>query len=90
VIFEFDRNKSDLNLQKHGIDFISAQRLWENKIVQLKVTELPEERYLNFGVLDGKHWTAVVTYRGTNVRIISVRRSAKKEVEYYEENVIKR
>ena len=88
MIFEFDRNKSDLNLQKHGIDFISAQKLWENKIVQLKVTELPEERYLNFGVLDGKHWTAVVTYRGTNIRIISVRRSAKKEVEYYE-NVIK-
>ena len=88
MIFEFDRNKSDLNLQKHGIDFISAQRLWENKVVQLKVTELPEERYFNFGVLDGKHWTAVVTYRGTNIRIISVRRSAKKEVEYYE-NVIK-
>jgi len=88
VIFEFDRNKSNLNLQKHGIDFISAQKLWENKIVQLKVTELPEERYLNFGVLEGKHWTAVITYRGTNIRIISVRRSAKKEVEYYE-NVIK-
>jgi len=88
VIFEFDRNKSDLNLQKHGIDFISAQKLWENKIVQLKVTELPEERYLNFGILDGKHWTAVITYRGMNIRIISVRRSAKKEAEYYE-NVIK-
>jgi len=89
VIFEFDRNKSDLNLQKHGIDFISAQKLWENEIVQLKVTELPEERYFNFGVLDGKHWTAVITYRGMNIRIISVRRSAKKEAEYYE-NVIKR
>ena len=88
MIFEFDRNKSDLNLQKHGIDFISAQKLWENKIVQLKVTELPEERYLNFGILDGKHWTAVITYRGMNIRIISVRRSAKKEAEYYE-NVIK-
>jgi uncharacterized DUF497 family protein len=89
VIFEFDRNKSDLNLQKHGIDFVSAQKLWENKIVQLKVTEFPEERYLNFGMLDGKHWTAVITYRGMSIRIISVRRSAKKEAEYYE-NVIKR
>ena len=78
MICEFDRNKSDLNLQKHGIDFVSAQRLWENKIVQLKVTELPEERYLNFGVLYGKHWTAVITYRRTNIRIISVRRSTKK------------
>jgi len=89
VIFEFDRNKSNLNLQKHGIDFVSAQKLWENKIVQLKVTEFPEERYLNFGILDGKHWTAVITYRGMNIRIISVRRSAKKEAKYYE-NVVKR
>jgi uncharacterized DUF497 family protein len=89
MVFEFDRKKSDLNLQKHGIDFVSAQKLWKNKIVQLKVTEFPEERYLNFGVLDGKHWTAVITYRGTNIRIISVRRAAKKEAEYYE-NAIKR
>ncbi|MDA1290425.1 MAG: BrnT family toxin, partial [Proteobacteria bacterium] len=31
-----------------------------------------------------KHWSAVITYRNENVRIISVRRSRGEEVELYE------
>ncbi|MBU2761640.1 BrnT family toxin [Acidithiobacillus sp. RW2] len=31
-----------------------------------------------------KHWSAVVTYRDARIRLISVRRSRKKEVELYE------
>ncbi|MCD1629151.1 MULTISPECIES: BrnT family toxin [Marinobacter] len=31
-----------------------------------------------------KHWSAVVTYREGRIRLISVRRSRKKEVELYE------
>jgi len=27
--FEFDINKSNQNKEKHGIDFIEAQALWE-------------------------------------------------------------
>lgn len=43
-----------------------------------------EERYLVIGAISGKMWTGVITYRGVAVRIISVRRSRKEEVEYYE------
>jgi uncharacterized DUF497 family protein len=32
----------------------------------------------------GKHWSVVVTYRQTKIRIISVRRSRPEEVEIYE------
>jgi uncharacterized DUF497 family protein len=28
--FEFDPNKSESNRIKHGIDFMQAQRLWED------------------------------------------------------------
>ncbi|OQY29431.1 MAG: hypothetical protein B6I38_08235 [Anaerolineaceae bacterium 4572_5.1] len=28
--FEFDPNKSKSNLEKHGIDFIRAQKLWDD------------------------------------------------------------
>jgi uncharacterized DUF497 family protein len=31
-----------------------------------------------------KHWSAVITYRGVSVRIISVRRARAKEVAEYE------
>ncbi|WP_363323565.1 hypothetical protein [uncultured Psychrosphaera sp.] len=33
---------------------------------------------------NGKHWSAVITYRDINIRIISVRRSRTNEVEFYE------
>ncbi|NEQ68065.1 MAG: BrnT family toxin, partial [Symploca sp. SIO2D2] len=33
---------------------------------------------------EGKHWSAIVTYRKENIRLISVRRSRNDEVEIYE------
>jgi uncharacterized protein len=32
-------------------------------------------------MIEGKHWSGVITYRGDKVRIISARRSRKEEVE---------
>jgi hypothetical protein len=43
-----------------------------------------EKRYLLIGKIGQKHWSAVITYRNDIVRIISVRRSRGKEVDYYE------
>ncbi|MEA3383680.1 MAG: BrnT family toxin [Campylobacterota bacterium] len=43
-----------------------------------------EDRYLVIGRINSKCYTAIVTYRDTNVRIISVRRSRKKEIETYD------
>jgi hypothetical protein len=43
-----------------------------------------EPRFLVIGVIDSKHWSAVITYRNENIRIISVRRSRDEEIELYE------
>jgi hypothetical protein len=43
-----------------------------------------EERFMVVGFLDGKHWTAFITYRGDRVRLISVRRSRPSEVARYD------
>jgi uncharacterized DUF497 family protein len=43
-----------------------------------------EPRYVVIGVLAGNHWSAVVTYRGDKIRIISVRRARSEEVAIYE------
>ena len=43
-----------------------------------------EERFLLIGKLRGKHWSAIFTYRGNKIRLISVRRSRKNEVAVYE------
>jgi len=43
-----------------------------------------ERRFLVIGTISQKHWSAIVTYRGKNIRIISVRRSRIEEVHSYE------
>ena len=83
--FEYDDRKSTSNLKKHGIDFVSAQRLWlDPDLVKVDVKSEDERRLLVIARIVNKHWSAVITYRGSTIRIISVRRSRKKEVELYE------
>jgi uncharacterized DUF497 family protein len=85
--FEFDPNKSKSNKDKHGIDFEEAKALWDDtSLLEIEARTTAESRFLLIGKIAGKHWSAVVTYRGGRTRIISVRRSRKEEVELYEEN----
>lgn len=83
--FEFDDKKSQANLKKHGIDFIDAQRLWDDPdFVEIQARSSEEPRSLVIGSIEGKVWSAVIIYRGEMIRIISVRRSRKLEVAIYE------
>jgi uncharacterized DUF497 family protein len=83
--FEFDSKKSDSNKQKHGIDFYEAEALWDDPdLIEIPVKTVDEPRYLVIGKLAEKYWSGVITYRGEKIRIISVRRSRKEEVEIYE------
>ncbi|WP_019807205.1 BrnT family toxin [Saccharomonospora halophila] len=83
--FEFDADKSRSNREEHGIDFGSAQRLWDDPMrVEVAARIVDEPRWLVVGLIDGKCWSAVVTYREQRIRIISVRRSRDEEVALYE------
>lgn len=83
--FEFDEAKSQANLDKQGIDFIAAQGLWKDPyLLEIRAKSEDEQRLLLIGKIGEKHWSAVVTYREARIRLISVRRSRKKEVELYE------
>ena len=86
--FEYDPAKSLKNFAKHGISFKKAQLLWENTTITLesKNSGNDNSRYLVFGKINNKHWTAVITKRNNRIRIISVRRSRKKEEQYYEKH----
>jgi len=85
MVFEFDPNKSASNKQKHGIDFVDAQLLWEDPdLIEIPARTDDEPRFLVIGKIDGKHWSGVMTYRENQIRIISVRRSRKEEIEIYE------
>ena len=83
--FEFDDEKSKSNLEKHGIDFLEAQKLWEDPdFVELKVKTIDEARHMIIGKIDTKHWSAIATVRDKKIRIISARRARKSEVRIYE------
>ncbi len=78
-------NKSNSNREKHGIDFDLAQALWvDEDRIEIPAKTQDELRFLVIGKINEKHWSAVVTYRGENIRIISVRRSRDEEIEIYE------
>jgi uncharacterized protein len=83
--FEYDPDKSVENKRKHGIDFDDAQALWaDSALVEIPVRTTDEPRWLLIGKVKDKHWSAVITRRGENVRLISVRRSRDEEVTIYE------
>ena len=85
ITFEFDDSKSQANLLKHGIHFIDAQALWNDpSLLEIAANTEDEPRYLMIGMIDGKYWSAVITYRDNNIRLISVRRSRTEEVALYE------
>ena len=83
--FEFDPIKGKINKEKHGIDFGEAQALWADPdLIEIPVKTMDELRYLVIGKIAEKHWSGIITYRSNTVRIISVRRARKEEVNIYE------
>ncbi|MDA1107471.1 MAG: BrnT family toxin [Proteobacteria bacterium] len=85
ITFAFNEQKNQANLLKHGIGFIDAQALWNDpRLLEIPAKTEDEPRCLLIGLIGGKHWSAVITYRNASVRLISVRRSRSEEVAIYE------
>ena len=83
--FEWDDKKSLANKSKHGIDFNLAREMWKDgNRVEIQTPYPLEERSVLIAKIDRKLWTAIFSYRGDVIRIISVRRSSKKEIRLYE------
>ena len=83
--FEFDPQKSISNKKKHDIDFLEAQLLWEDPdCLEIPAKTKDEPRIILIGKIQETYWTVVFTYRKLQLRIISVRRSRDKEIQFYE------
>jgi len=83
--FEYDETKSKRNKEKHGIDFVEAQLVWDDpERIEIPAKTEDEPRYVVIGKIGEKHWSVIVTYRENKIRIISARRSRKEEIEFYE------
>ena len=83
--FEFDQRKNHSNKKKHGIDFVEAQKIWDDPdLLASPARTTDEPRILVIGTIQGRHCSAIITDRSDCIRIISVRRSRSAEVDLYE------
>ncbi len=85
IVFEYDPKKSAYNKDKHGIDFEEAKALWQDDYrLEMRIRTESEKRNIVIGRIGTQYWSAIITYRGEAVRIISVRRAREKEIDCYE------
>jgi uncharacterized DUF497 family protein len=83
--FEWDVEKSRTNQDKHGIDFEAAKNLWSDEDqIEIYAPSPIEDRRIIIAKYHKKIWAAIYTLRDDTIRIISVRRARKREVNLYE------
>jgi uncharacterized DUF497 family protein len=88
VRFEYDEKKSQINKEKHGIDFVEAQELWQDEDALMIPANIVDNeiRYALISKRLTKCFIAIFTIRDDVYRIISVRRCRKNEEKNYENN----
>ena len=87
MVFEFDEKKNESNIKKHKVSFEEAQTIWKDPdLMVISAKKRGEKRQMAIGRAYAVMFSVVHTKRGEAVRIISARRSTKKEVRIYEQN----
>lgn len=84
--FEWDENKKNNNLDKHGIDFLDAIEIFNDlNRIEFENNRQGETRIQTVGKVHDVVLFLVYTLRGRTKRIISVRKASKNEREAYDE-----
>ncbi len=91
MTFQWDINKNELNIHKHGIDFEDATDVFfDFHIIVATEPDHGAVRELAIGMSDDREVTVVHTWRGDDIRIISARRARINERELFYVNRAKR
>ena len=79
--FEWDEKKNQSNIEKHGIDFNYAKRIFENVRVTATDTrkDYGELRKISIGIIESHVCVVVYTIRKDVIRIISARKANQRE-----------
>lgn len=91
-MFEWDEEKNRINIEKHGVSFIQASRIFEGFTLTVVDDRFDygEVREISIGVLDGVAYLTVAhTDRNGNIRIISARAAKRNERKRYDEAIQK-
>jgi len=84
-VFTWDKDKCQENLDKHGIDFADAEKIFAGYTVTAEdVREAyGEQRFLTLGLLHGEVVSVTHTPREDDDHIISIRKATKHEARFY-------
>jgi uncharacterized protein len=85
--FQFDPKKAASNLRRHGVSFADAEGVFLDPLAmhQPDPDAEGEERFIAVGLGSaGNVLVVVFTLRGEEIRLISARRAARREVKDYE------
>jgi uncharacterized DUF497 family protein len=87
--FEWDESKRISNIRKHGIDFFDVSTVFEGSILTIEDDRFDygEERFVTFGLLQGRVVAIVHTESEDYIRIISARKATKYEQKTYFEQI---
>ncbi len=83
--FEWDEEKREANLVKHGVDFRRMAALFDGPTVEAVDgrQNYGETRINCLGEIDDRAFVVVYTWRGPNRRIISARKANARERKAY-------
>lgn len=86
-MFEWDENKNQINIEKHGISLPAAAPILLGPRWETRSDQHGEMRWKATGKLHGKLWTVVYTFivRNGSYRLISARRASNEESRKYRE-----
>ncbi len=91
-MYEWDDDKNRKNVEKHGIDFETAKRIFDSPIVSRRDErkDYNEIRYVSIGIIDQVAIIVVVhTNRQDRIRLISARPASRRERRIYYEQIQK-
>lgn len=83
--FEWDNEKNNTNIEKHGIDFADVGAIFDNPVLEFEDDrkDYGEKRFFGIGIVKDLEISVAYTKRKNNIRMISARRARKDERQKY-------
>jgi uncharacterized DUF497 family protein len=86
--FEWDEAKRLTTLEKHGIDFIDAAKVFLTDHIKVRSKQIDEPRWLAIGDVKGHVIAVIYTVRDDRIRLITARHARDDEKRKYYKYVV--
>jgi uncharacterized protein len=90
MTFEWDEQKNQSNIEKHGLDFNDAPDVFKGGLIVSRDDreDYGEPRFSALGMLKDRVVSVVFTVREPDtVRVISLRKANRREIRQYEQEI---